>query len=144
MDVARYKLQNRMGFSGIDEQLFYCWKPPNSCVDVDGDLDVLDSNLRAGGRYYSVKYTALERNQGFKHVKIVEKTPSMIPGEFIPLAELHSSPENGNNVSITKGEVEESWEDELIRRTREFNKMSREFPHDEKVWLAFAEFQVFN
>ncbi|EHA8588963.1 protein NRDE2 [Cocos nucifera] len=141
MDVARYKLQNRTEFSGIKEQSFYCWKPSNSCVDVDGDLDVLDSKLRTGGRYYSVKYTALERNKGFKHVKIVEKTPSMIPGEFIPLAELHSSPENGKNVSITKIEVEESWEDELIQRTREFNKMSREFPHDEKVWLAFAEFQ---
>nr|XP_010917280.1 protein NRDE2 homolog isoform X1 [Elaeis guineensis] len=141
MDVARYKLQNRTEFSGINEQLFYCWKPSNSCVDVDGDLDVLDSKVRAGGRYYSVKYIALERNKGFKHVKIVEKTPSMIPGEFIPLAELHSSPENGKNVSITKGEVEESWEDELIQRTRELNKMSREFPHDEKVWLAFAEFQ---
>jgi hypothetical protein len=39
-------------------------------------------------------------------------------------------------------ELEESWEDEMLRRTREFNKMSRERPHDEKVWLAFAQFQV--
>jgi hypothetical protein len=37
--------------------------------------------------------------------------------------------------------VEESWEDEVLRKTREFNKLTREHPHDEKVWLDFAEFQ---
>ncbi|PIA63768.1 hypothetical protein AQUCO_00201244v1 [Aquilegia coerulea] len=37
--------------------------------------------------------------------------------------------------------IEESWEEEVLRRTRDFNKMSRESPHDEQVWLAFAEFQ---
>ena len=90
-----------------------------------------------------MKYTALERHKGLKHVKIVNKKSSIVPGEYIPLLELQSSPENGSNLSSTKGDVEESWEDEVVRRTRELNKMSRDFPHDEKVWLAFAEFQVF-
>ncbi|KAJ0047844.1 hypothetical protein Pint_16778 [Pistacia integerrima] len=37
--------------------------------------------------------------------------------------------------------LEESWEDEVLRKTREFNKLTREHPYDEKGWLAFADFQ---
>ncbi|KAL5102084.1 hypothetical protein RYX36_006411 [Vicia faba] len=29
----------------------------------------------------------------------------------------------------------------MLNKTREFNKLTREHPHDEKVWIAFAEFQ---
>ncbi|KAF2317625.1 hypothetical protein GH714_025828 [Hevea brasiliensis] len=44
--------------------------------------------------------------------------------------------------SISKASlVEESWEDEVLRKSREFNQLTRENPHDEKVWLDFAEFQ---
>lgn len=142
MDVAHYKLHNHTEISGHNFQVLYRWRPSYSSLDAEEDLDVLDNKLRAGGRYFSVKYTALQRHKGFKHVKIVgKKSLPVIPGEYIPLMELHSSSENGNAVSIKEEELEESWEDELIRRTRELNKMSRDFPHDEKVWLAFAEFQ---
>ncbi|KAL0908355.1 hypothetical protein M5K25_022845 [Dendrobium thyrsiflorum] len=140
MDVARHKLQNHSDLSEFDFELLYHRRSSISSIDNDHDLDVLDTKLK-GGRYYSVKFTALERHKGFKHIKVVKKKPSLIPGEYIPLVELHITTENGRNELNSDVELEESWEDELLRRTRELNKMSRDFPHDEKVWLAFAEFQ---
>lgn len=141
MDVARYSLYYYSDYSTSKHILLYGWRPGYSSMDVDIDLDVLDSKSRAGGRYCSVKYAAMERHKSFKRVKIIrKKAPLVSPGEFIPLVELQDLPENV--CSVAKGEVVESWEDEVLRRTREFNKMSREFPHDEKVWLDFAEFQV--
>ncbi|XP_072977344.1 uncharacterized protein [Typha angustifolia] len=141
MDIARYKRQDPIKLSGLNFQLLYRWGPSASQMDVDEDQDALDSKMRAGGRYYSVKYATLERDKGFKHVKNIEKKiPSVVSEEFVSL-ESHSFAENGGNISKSEEQIEESWEDELIRRTREFNKMSREFPHDEKVWLAFADFQ---
>lgn len=142
MDVPRYRLHNQSELCGVNFQTF-CWRSSNSSMDVDGDLDILDGKLRTGGRYFSVKYSALERHKGLKHVKIInKKISSAVPGEYIPLVDLQSSLENGNNMTSTNEEIEESWEDEVVRRTRELNRMSREFRHDEKVWLAFAEFQV--
>ena len=38
----------------------------------------------------------------------------------------------------------ESWNDYIIRRTREFNTSTRERPDDENSWLEFAKFQVAN
>ncbi|KAK8966552.1 hypothetical protein KSP40_PGU001815 [Platanthera guangdongensis] len=141
MDIARYKLQNHVDFSEFDFEMLHHQRCSVSSMDIDHDLDVLDTKLKVGGRYYSVKITTLERHKGFKYVKIVDKKPSLIPGEYIPLLELHATTENGRTESTTELELEESWEDELVRRTRELNKMSRDFPHDENVWLAFAEFQ---
>lgn len=112
-------------------------------LDVENDVDGLDLKLREGGRYFSTKYSTLERHKDFKHVRVVATVKSLaVPGEFIPLIESASSREQCNNESVTKIEIEESWDDEVLRKTKEFNKMSREFPHDEKVWVAFAEFQV--
>lgn len=36
----------------------------------------------------------------------------------------------------------ESLEEQLLRRTREFNRATRERPHDVQLWLRFARFQV--
>ncbi|XP_020572786.1 protein NRDE2 homolog isoform X2 [Phalaenopsis equestris] len=141
MDIARYKLQYHSDLSEFDFELLCHRRYSVSSMDIDHDLDVLDTKLKGGGRYYSVKFTTLERHKGFKHVKIAVKKSSLIPGEYIPLVELRTSTENGRNELNADVELEESWEDELLRRTRELNKMSRDFPHDEKVWLAFAEFQ---
>ncbi|XP_020268919.1 protein NRDE2 homolog [Asparagus officinalis] len=140
MDVPRYRLHSQSDMPVINFQLFRR-RPSNLSMDIDGDVDIIDSKLKTAGRYCSVNYSTLERHKGLKHVKIVNKMSSLVPGEYIPLIELHSPPENGSNLSSTKGDIEESWEDEVFRRTRELNKMSRDFPHDEKVWLAFAEFQ---
>ncbi|KAJ4793811.1 Protein NRDE2-like protein [Rhynchospora pubera] len=137
MDVARYKLQNNSGPSGLHFK-FFCGTRPSIHLGEDSDLDGLDRKARSGGRYFSIKYTALERNKGFKHLKLSEKKiPFLLPDEYIPLEQssLH------DNDAGSSEEAEESWEVEVIKKTREFNRRSREFPHDEKIWLSFAEFQ---
>jgi hypothetical protein len=111
----------------------------SSHIDFDSDLDGMDNKVRAGGRYYSAKNAVFERNKGFKHLKIFKgNTSVMLAEDFVPF-DTQSLPVKS---TAMEPELEESWEDEMLRRTREFNKMSRERPHDEKVWLAFAQFQV--
>ncbi|TVU28721.1 hypothetical protein EJB05_20251 [Eragrostis curvula] len=138
MDVARYKPQSMLGARDFNRFRFYNWGLGSSHMDLDSDLDGLDSKVRAGGRYYSAKYAVFERNKGFKHLKVLKSDAFSMPTEdFLPLDTV-SLPVKNTNV---EHELEESWEDEILRRTKEFNKMSRENPHDEKVWLAFAQFQ---
>ncbi|OVA16559.1 RNA-processing protein [Macleaya cordata] len=135
MDVARYKLCNPTESSGFRNN-YVLHQGRDSLLNGEADTDSLDAKLRSGGRYWSMKYSALEHHKDFKRVKIVPTADMSELSEFIPF---------GDNVDDGSQEqskpLEESWEDEVLRRTKEFNKMSRESPHDEKVWLAFAEFQ---
>ncbi|KAJ3695951.1 hypothetical protein LUZ60_001328 [Juncus effusus] len=131
MDIARYRIETQMGSSN---HKFLSQFKQSSNIYEDSDLDQLDSKSKSNGRYFSIKYSNLERNKGFKHLKIThhKDAPSTESDEYIPLEEKDSD---------SSEEQEESWEDEIIKKTRDFNKKSREFPHDEQVWLAFAEFQ---
>jgi hypothetical protein len=63
---------------------------------------------------------------------------SLPPGDFIPLSE--APPQRAPN---DEGPVEEgeSFEDSLLRRTREFNELIRTRPQDLQGWLDFAAFQ---
>lgn len=144
MDVARYKLGNSAKLFQPGFQALYWWNKMGSILDRDGDLDVLDSKLKTGGRYWSAKHSVLERHKNLKRIRIVahEKSKIVIPGDFIPLSEIQTSPVDViDGSSLGTSTSEESWEDEVLRKTREFNKMSREHPHDEKIWLSFADFQ---
>lgn len=137
MDVARYKLQNSRKFSDLS---FYRWSQKSSVFDGDDDIDGLDGRLRSEGRYWSAKYAALERHRNLKRIRVLalEKTVSSVSADFIPLLD-----DGGTNGRSSSGDkvVEESWEDEVYCKTKEFNKLTREKPHDEKVWVAFADFQ---
>lgn len=138
MDIARYKTQRTLEEHGRNRLAFYYSGISSSHMDVDSDLDGLDSKVRAGGRYYSAKHAVLERNKGFKHLKVLKRDRIAVqPEDFIPV-DTSSLPAKSTTV---QQELEESWEDEILRRTKEFNKMTRECPHDEKIWLAFAQFQ---
>ncbi|KAJ1281232.1 hypothetical protein BS78_04G291500 [Paspalum vaginatum] len=138
MDVARYKSQSMLEARGLNRYIFYSRRSGSSHIDLDSDLDGMDNKVRAGGRYYSAKNAVFERNKGFKHLKVCKgNTNVMLAEDFVPL-DTQSLPVKS---TTTEQELEESWEDEILRRTREFNKMSRECPQDEKVWLAFAQFQ---
>lgn len=148
MDLALYKLVNSAKTSGLELQALYGRNQWRSILDRDGDMDKLDSKLKSGGRYWSAKYSALECHKNLKRVRVVvpKKIAITIPSDaddFIPLsASIDSSREGIDGQSVIgTSTVEESWEDEVSRKTREFNKMTREHPHDEKGWLAFAEFQ---
>ena len=145
MDIARYKPYNPLKLSGLNVRGLYWWNRRVSLLERDSDVDALDSKMKSAGRYWSGKYIALERHKSFKRLHLVAPKLSavMAQDEFIPLSDVGTSrgAVDSDSVSKTSAALEESWEDEMLNKTREFNKLTREHPHDEKVWLAFAEFQ---
>ncbi|XVE57225.1 hypothetical protein DITRI_Ditri04bG0074100 [Diplodiscus trichospermus] len=145
MDVPRYKLYNPEKLSGFMYEGLYRWSQRVSAFDKDADTDALDAKLKSAGRYWSPSYAALEHHNNLKRFRLVgpKSSSPFVPTDFIPLSYIQSSPQLGDEISILNNNsvIEESWEDEVLRKTREFNKLTREHPHDEKAWLAFAEFQ---
>ncbi|XP_057804229.1 uncharacterized protein LOC131019658 [Salvia miltiorrhiza] len=136
MDVARYKLYNSKKVSG---QNFFQRNKRACRLEGDNDVDALDSKLRSGGRYWSVKYAAIERHKDLKRMRVLAPRNHVKSSvaDYIPLVD-----EGSDSGRVSSAEVvEESWEDEVSRKTKEFNKMTREHPQDESLWLAFAEFQ---
>lgn len=137
MDVARYKHFNS---KKVSEQKFFQWNKRVGRLEGDGDVDALDTKLRSGGRYWSAKYAAIERHKDIKRVRVLAPRNHVKSSvaDYIPLVDEGGS----DSGQISRVEVvEESWEDEVLRKTKEFNKMTREHPQDEGLWLAFAEFQ---
>ncbi|TYJ42699.1 hypothetical protein E1A91_A03G105500v1 [Gossypium mustelinum] len=144
MDVPRYKLKNPEQLSGYMSQGFYGRTHRFSTYDKDADFDALDTKLKSSGRYWSPNNAALEHHKNLKRLHRYPRKNSShaVPADFIPLSDIESSPHCGDESSISNNSViEESCEDEVLRRTREFNKLTREHPHDEKAWVDFAEFQ---
>lgn len=145
MDIARYKPYKPLNVSGLHVQGLYCWNRSSSLWERENDVDSLDDKMKSAGRYWSGKYMALERHKSFKRIRLVapKLSPHMTQDEFIPLSDMgtsHGAVDSDPDSKISSS-LEESWEDEMLNKTREFNKLTREHPHDEKVWLAFAEFQ---
>ncbi|KAK4844836.1 hypothetical protein QYF36_024957 [Acer negundo] len=140
MDVPRYKLHDPEKLSRFYSEGLYRLSRRGSVLDKEGDIDEMDGKLKLG-RYWSTKYAVLERHKNLKHVHLVMpgKSGILVDDDFIPLSDVEMS---GEGSLVGDGSViEESWEDEMLRKTREFNKLMRDHPHDEKGWLAFAEFQ---
>ncbi|CAN4087838.1 unnamed protein product [Withania somnifera] len=135
MDVARYKLQNLRKTS----ELNYYRRNNQTTFEGDIDIDALDNKLRSGGRYWSAMYAAIEHHKNLKCLRILSPLKPMMnnPADFVSLSDegIRGYAISGNAV------VEESLEDEVFRKTKEFNKMTRERPHDAQIWLAFAQFQ---
>ncbi|CAN6465668.1 unnamed protein product [Victoria cruziana] len=138
MDVARFRRYELLDRSDhVVHSKSFRWDILNSERDANG----MDSKAKAEGRYYSVKYAALERHKQLKRILFLHQKRSYInPEEFIPLTDVSTSDMSVTGVKLGQ-EVEESWEDHVIRKTREFNKMTRDFPHDERSWIAFADYQ---
>ncbi|XVF09402.1 hypothetical protein REPUB_Repub07fG0089400 [Reevesia pubescens] len=144
MDVPRYKLKNPEQLSGFISEGLYRWTQRISTFDKDADIDALDIKLKSAGRYWSPNNAALEHHKNLKRLRRVapKNSSHFVPADFIPLLDIRSSPQFGHENSISDNSIiEESWEDEVLSKTQEFNKLTREHPHDEKGWLAFAEFQ---
>lgn len=144
MDVPRYKVYNYEKLSGINTHVFFWGNKSDSKLDGDDDVNAMDSRLKSGGRYWSAKYAALERHKNFKRVRVIAPKTSTdrYPDDFIPISDIKVSDEGfDTNSDSEKSVLVESWDDEVLRKTREFNQLTREHPHDEKNWLAFADFQ---
>lgn len=140
MDVPRYKVYNPEKLSRFYSEGFRRLTKRDSALDRDYDDDEMDSKVKSGGRYWSAKYAAFERHKNFKRVRLIAPPKSsavtVYDDAFIPLVE-NEVYHDAFNSSV----LEESWEDEVLRKTREFNKQMREHPYDVKGWLEFAEFQ---
>ncbi|KAH6815829.1 hypothetical protein C2S51_020649 [Perilla frutescens var. frutescens] len=136
MDVARYKLHNS---KKVSKQNFFQLNKRLSRLEGDSDVDALDTKLRSGGRYWSAKYAAIERHKDLKRVRILAPRNHVksLVADYIPLIDEGSDSGPVSSVEV----VEESWEDEVLRKTKEFNKLTREHPQGESLWVAFAEFQ---
>ncbi|KAK3225422.1 hypothetical protein Dsin_005284 [Dipteronia sinensis] len=140
MNVPRYKLHDPEKLSRFYSGGLYRLSRRGFVLDREGDIDEMDGKLKLG-RYWSTKYAVLEHHKNLKRVRLVmpRKSGILVDDDFIPLSDVQMS---GEGSSVGDGSVvEESWEDEMLRKTREFNKLTREHPHDERGWLAFAEFQ---
>ncbi|CAL1369193.1 unnamed protein product [Linum trigynum] len=144
MDVPRYKPYSSASPYGFNLKGFYWSNKKGSTFDGDADVDVLDTKLKSDGRYWSPKYAALVRHKNLKRLRFLAHVQPEVTAsdDFIPLLDNQIPQEAVDQAASSKASViEESWEDEVLRKTREFNKLTREHPHDEKVWLDFAEFQ---
>ncbi|XP_028805517.1 protein NRDE2 homolog [Neltuma alba] len=144
MDIAQYKPYNPLKPSGLHVKSLYWRNQRDSLLERDGDVDELDAKLKTSGRYWSAKHMALERHKNFKRIRLVapKMSADLTTEDFIPLSDIKTTHRAVESESVSMASaLEESWEDEMFRKTREFNKLTRERPHDENVWLAFAEFQ---
>ncbi|KAL8246022.1 hypothetical protein R6Q59_007238 [Mikania micrantha] len=140
MDIARYKLFHGTKSSLFNYNAFHSSNTRRWEFDRDNDANSLDTKLKSEGRYWSAKYAALEHHKNFKRLRIVAPNGSSqeTATDFIPLSDettlIDGQPKN---FSL----VEESWEDEVLRKTKDFNKMTREKPYNVQIWLEFADFQ---
>ncbi|KAH7307034.1 hypothetical protein KP509_22G043300 [Ceratopteris richardii] len=119
-------------------------KPFRFLESVEGDGGVVDEKSREC-RYWSAKFASLERRKDFCKLKILvhaqksrSKRPFQSPeNDFISLEELDVQEELRAIGTLQ----EESWDGYVTRKTREFNELTRERPHDESLWIAFVNFQ---
>ncbi|XP_059304222.1 uncharacterized protein LOC132056159 isoform X2 [Lycium ferocissimum] len=140
MDLARYKLHN----SRKTSELNYYRRNDKRTLEKDSDIDALDNKLRSGGRYWSATYAAIEHHKNLKRLRILTPLKPVMssPADFISFSDEVKSDEGIRGDTISgNAMIEESWEDEVFRKTKEFNRMTRERPHDAQIWLAFAQFQ---
>ncbi|XP_065849215.1 uncharacterized protein [Euphorbia lathyris] len=144
MNVPRYKPYKSAELAALSFHGLYRSDQKNSVLERDGDVDSLDIKLKSNGRYWSAKYAAVESNKNLKRLRLLapKQHSAIASDDFIPLSDTQISGQGDDHGSVSGPSlVEESWEDEVLRKTREFNKLTREHPYDEKLWIDFAEFQ---
>ncbi|CAN8258973.1 unnamed protein product [Cochlearia groenlandica] len=144
MNVPRYKLDNSQRGPGSGFVRSYLRNRPSSMFDAEIDIDSVEGRGKADTRYWYAKHAAMERNKNFKRIRLSASRDvvDLSFGDFIPLEEAETVQESEEEDVLPKDVmVGASWEDEVMNKTREFNRMTRERPHDEKEWLAFADFQ---
>eukprot|EP00898_Chlorokybus_atmophyticus_P000447 jgi/Chlat1/1402/Chrsp12S01975 len=104
----------------------------NHTKEVDGERAPEKAELR----YFSSKHVGRERDRRLKRVHARASAPKRMPGslgEFVPVVP--------GLVEERAEEEGESFEDHLLRRTKELNQLTRERPGDVQLWLDFAAFQ---
>ncbi|XP_010487670.1 PREDICTED: protein NRDE2 homolog isoform X2 [Camelina sativa] len=144
MNVPRYKLDSSQRVSGEGSLRNYLRNRRSSMLDTEIDIDSLEGRGKSDNRYWYAKNAAMERNKNFKRIRLSASKEAVDSSfdDFIPLVEDEAVQESDEEDVLPKDSMMgASWEDEVLNKTREFNRMTRERPHDEKAWLAFADFQ---
>ncbi|AEE75998.1 hypothetical protein AT3G17712 [Arabidopsis thaliana] len=144
MNVPRYKLDNSQRVPGSGSLRFYLRNRRSSMLDTEIDIDSLEGRAKSDTRYWYAKHAAMERNKNFKRIRLSAASEAVDSSfdNFIPLEEDVTVPESDEEDVLSKDSmIGASWEDEVLNKTREFNRVTRERPHDAKAWLAFADFQ---
>ncbi|CAD5323371.1 unnamed protein product [Arabidopsis thaliana] len=144
MNVPRYKLDNSQRVPGSGSLRFYLRNRRSSMLDTEIDIDSLEGRAKSDTRYWYAKHAAMERNKNFKRIRLSASSEAVDSSfdNFIPLEEDVTVPESDEEDVLSKDSmIGASWEDEVLNKTREFNRVTRERPHDAKAWLAFADFQ---
>lgn len=111
-----------------------------SFIHMEEEDAIMDEKLREG-RYWSAKFASLERRKDFRRLKILldsskHRAGKHSPLDFVPLEDSNAQEESEYRLQ------EESWDGYIIRKTKDFNQLTRERPQDESLWIAFANFQV--
>ncbi|CAH8284569.1 unnamed protein product [Eruca vesicaria subsp. sativa] len=142
MNVPRYKLDSSQRGSELGSMKLYLRNRRGSMLDAEIDVSSLDGKAKSDNRYWYAKHAAMERNKNFKRIRLSASREAVDSSfdRFIPLEEEGETVQESEEEDVLS-EVGISWEDEVLNKTREFNRQTRERPHDEKAWLAFAEFQ---
>ncbi|KAL9263204.1 Nuclear exosome regulator NRDE2-like protein [Drosera capensis] len=138
-NVSRYKLLDSGRNWEPTYQSYSRSRRKVSMSEQELDIDAVDDTVRSSGRYWSGKYSAIERHKNLKRIRIIvpQKSKRVLLDDFIPL----STEDSHDGLVLDNMVVEESWEDEVLRKTKEFNIMTREHPRSVRAWLDFAEFQ---
>ncbi|CAM6088353.1 unnamed protein product [Calypogeia fissa] len=141
MDVARYS-RSEINGNNFDQGFL---------VRFDGDGEVAqDEKGKTGSRYWSLKFSSLQRKRKLPHLRIgnhkFEKngtgSKSAAPlAHFVPLDTTWRPIEGEGDLEEESKEEGETWVDYVAHKTKELNRLSRERPHDESVWIRFANFQ---
>jgi len=144
MDVARYRLHRLMEELLLpDHGSSYKGKKIITVLDPEGDSISLDDKAREEGRYWSARFVSIERRKDLKRIRAISSGKSMnFPSEdFISLQQEAVTDQQSELESASNMECGETLDEFFMRRTREFNIMTRDRPHDERLWIAFANFQ---
>ncbi|KAG2271674.1 hypothetical protein Bca52824_066229 [Brassica carinata] len=141
MNVPRYKLDNSQRGSESGSMKLYLRNRRGSMLEAEIDVNSLDGKAKSDNRYWYAKNAAMERSKNFRRIRLSASSREAVDSSFdrfIPLEEGEAVEESEEEDVSVMGT---SWEDEVLNKTREFNRQTRERPHDEKAWLAFADFQ---
>ncbi|KAH9316484.1 hypothetical protein KI387_025111 [Taxus chinensis] len=143
IDIARYRPYHLTQELVMPDNSFsYKGNKRITVLDPEGDSISLDDKAKVG-RYWSAKSVSFERRKDLKRLHVI---PSQNPAlfrleDFVSLQQETLSDQKNDLESADIIESGENWNDIVIRRTREFNQMTRDRPHDENMWIAFANFQ---
>ncbi|XP_057854710.2 uncharacterized protein LOC131064559 isoform X2 [Cryptomeria japonica] len=143
VDIARYRLHHLIGESTfLDNGSSYKSNQRITILNPEEDSLSLDDKSKVG-RYWSAKSVSVEQRKDLKRLRVIpRRSPVFVHLEDFISLQQETLPDQRNDLeSAEVSESGEDWDEFVMHRTKEFNQMTRDKPHDENLWIAFANFQ---